>query len=465
MKTLRTLVLIASLSLAVQAEQNSVADQKINVEENASTMIELKDQIKEVFVANPEIADVQVSGGSNINVLGKRNGNTTIVVTNHEYKPIAKLNIEVRKDLSQLKNTAKEIFPNENIKFDSTPGSIIVKGEASSPAVAQQIETLASDFTQKGQNVRNMASVNTSTQVLLKVKVAEVKRSVLNSFAINWSSIINGSNLTYGIFNGRAPFSSGALVPAAKNEDGLPGSIGARYDNGSHGNYAAILDALNSEGLGTTLAEPNLITTSGETASFLVGGEFPYPVPQNQNVTIEFKKFGISLSFTPTVLSSDQIFLKVRPEVSELDYSKPLSFLVGNNATVTLPGIKTSVVETAVELGSGQGLAIAGLISSSTTNNYSDLPGLSDIPILGTLFRSSNFQNKQSELVVIVTPYIIKPTSDPNALKLPTDKLHQASALESLLYRRLNRPNVDTNNVNMINADPLYGAAGFNLED
>ena len=313
MKIIQTLAWIILISLSAHA------DQTIVVEENASKLIELNDQIKEVFVANPQIADVQVSGGSGVNILGKQSGNTTIVVTNHQYKPIAKVNVQVRKDLTQLQNTAKEIFPNENIKFDATPSSIVMKGEASSPAVSQKLETLASDYIQKGQNVRNMASINTSTQVLLKVKVAEVKRSLLNSFAINWSSIINGSNLTYGIFNGRTPFSSGAFSRATSIGDVSPGALGARYDNGSHGNYTALLDALNSEGLGTVLAEPNLITTSGETASFLVGGEFPYPVPQNQNITIEFKKFGISLSFTPTVLSSDQIFLKVRPEVSELD--------------------------------------------------------------------------------------------------------------------------------------------------
>ena len=459
MNVIKTLLIIIAFHLSAQANQTVV------VEENASTMIELKEPIKEIFVANPKIADVQVSGGSGINILGKEPGKTTIVVTNNEYKPIGKYEIQVRKDLTQLQNTAKEIFPNENIKFDATPSSIVMKGEASSPAVSQKLETLASDYVQKGQNVRNMASVNTSTQVLLKVKVAEVKRTLLNSFAINWSSIINGSNLTYGIFNGRNPFSGGAFQRATSVGNVTPGAIGARYDNGSHGNYTALLDALNSEGLGTVLAEPNLITTSGETASFLVGGEFPYPVPQNQNVTIEFKKFGISLSFTPTVLAADQIFLKVRPEVSELDYSNKLSFSVGNNAAAELPGIKTSVVETAVELGSGQGLAIAGLISSSMANTYSDMPGLADLPIIGPLFRSSTFQNNQSELVVIVTPYIVKPTSDPNALKVPTDKLHHASALEALLFKRLNRPDVDTQNVNMINADPLYGAAGFNLED
>ena len=459
MNSLKFLGLITLLVLPIKANQT------VMVEENTSQLVELNDQIKEIFVANPKIADVQVSGGTSVNVLGKESGSTTIVVTNNQYKPIAKLDVQVKKDLSQLKNTAKEIFPNENIKFDSTPAGIILKGEASSPAIAQKIESLASDYAPKGQNVRNLTSVNQSTQVLLKVKVAEVKRSVLNSFAINWSSIINGSRLTYGIFNGRAPFANNSFQRASSIGTDLPGSLGVRYDNGTNGNYTALLDALNSEGLGTVLAEPNLITTSGETASFLVGGEFPYPVPQNQNITIEFKKFGISLAFTPTVISSDHIFLKVRPEVSELDRENSLSFLVGNNSTVTLPGIKTSVVETAVELGSGQGLAIAGLISSSLTNKYADLPGFSDIPILGALFRSSNFQRNQSELVVIVTPYIVKPTSDPNGLKLPTDKLHQASALESLLFRRLNRPDVEGDNINMINADPLYGAAGFNLED
>ncbi|MBW8309129.1 MAG: type II and III secretion system protein family protein [Candidatus Paracaedibacteraceae bacterium] len=451
-------ILIAGVVSTVQAGQTLV------IEESGSKLIELTEPIKEVFVADPAIADVQVSGGTNINILGKKPGTTTVVVTNHQYIPISKVTVQVRHNLTELTKTTQKIFPEENIQFDSTPSSIIVKGEASSPAVAQQIESIAADFAHKGQSVKNLASVNTSTQVLLKVKVAEVQRSLLNSFAINWSALINNAHgLSYGILNGRDAYSAG-FTRAGSVGEAVPGSYGIHHNDGSRGSYTALLDALNSEGLGTVLAEPNLITTSGETASFLVGGEFPYPVPQNQNVTIEFKKFGISLSFTPTVLSADQIFLKVRPEVSELDKENTLSFLVAENRTVELPAIKTSVVETAVELGSGQSLAIAGLLSSTLANNYADLPGLADIPVLGTLFRSTRFQRRQTELVVIVTPHIITPTSEPNALKLPTDKLRAASALESLLYKRLNRPGVGADNDNMIEADRLYGAAGFNVE-
>lgn len=462
---LNKLMMLITILMTLMASSLQ-ADQTIVVEESGSKLIELSDSIKEVFVANPEIADVQVSGGTNINILGKKTGNTTIVVTNDQYRPIAKITVQVRHGLSQLTQTARKMFPEEKVQFTSTPSSIIMQGEASSPAVAQQIESIAADFAQQGQAVKNLAAVNTSTQVMLKVKVAEIRRSILSKFDISWSSIINNARgLTYGILNGRDGFADGSFIRPGSVGQARPGTYGVHFNDGSRGSYTALLDALDSEGLGTVLAEPNLITTSGETASFLVGGEFPYPVPQNQNVTIEFKKFGISLSFTPTVLSSDHIFLKVRPEVSELDNENRLSFLVGENRTVELPGIKTSVVETAVELGSGQSLAIAGLLSSSLVNNYADLPGLANIPIIGTLFRSTQFQRQQTELVVIVTPHIIRPTSEPNALELPTDKLRHASALESLLFKRLNRPGVGAQNVNMIDADRLYGAAGFNLEE
>lgn len=461
-KTLITLltILLAPMGWAAHAGQTVV------IEEGSSKFQELNDHVKEIFVADPTIADVQVSGGTGINIIGKTPGTTTVVVTNNQYKPITKVTVHVQHNLTELKRTARETFPGEKLHFDSTPGSIIVKGEASSPAVAQQIESIASDYTRKGQNIRNIASVKTPSQVLLKVKVAEVQRSLLNQFDISWSALINNAHgLTYGIFNGRdGGFTNNTFNRATATGTTTPGLIGGNYTN-SRGSYTALLDALDSEGLGTVLAEPNLIATSGETASFLVGGEYPYPVPQDQNITIEFKKFGISLAFTPTVLASGQIALKVKPEVSQLDYSNALKYQVGNNSTVEIPSIQTRVVETAVELGSGQGLAIAGLLSSTLTNSYSDLPGITSIPIIGALFRSSQFQRNQTELVVIVTPYIVEPTSDPDALKLPTDRLRHASALEALLYRRLNRPGVAIENVNMVDTEQLYGAAGFNVED
>lgn len=454
----RLLAVLFTVLLAGQSQAN----QSISVEQNCAKLIELDEQITEVFVANPEIADIQVSGNKAVNVFGKSPGNTTLFITNTDNKVVAKIDLRVTHNLSQLNQTTKKNFPDENIKFDSTPSGIIVSGNATTPAIAKNIENIASDYVGPKQKLRNMMSVAGSTQVLLKVKVAEVKRTVLNKLDINWAAIVNSpGNFSYGLLTGRDTFLNGAFTRSSATPS--PGTIGGRFNDGTS-QFTTLIDALDSEGLGTILAEPNLIASSGETASFLVGGEFPYPVPQDQNITIEFKKFGISLSFTPTVLSSDRIFLKVRPEVSELDQANSLSFLVGNNQVVKLPGIKTSVVETSVEIGSGQSLAIAGLISTSLINTYSDLPGIADIPILGTLFRSSQFQRNQTELVVIVTPHIVTPSSNPNELKLPSDKLRFASALEQLLFKRLNRDKVNYESANNQEMVHLYGAAGFNVE-
>jgi pilus assembly protein CpaC len=223
------------------------------------------------------------------------------------------------------------------------------------------------------------------------------------------------------------------------------------------------LDALDQEGLGTILAEPNLVAISGETASFLVGGEFPYPVPQDQNITIEFKQFGMSLSFTPTVLNSNMINLRVRPEVSELDNQNSISVPVGSGSSVvSVPGLKTRRAETSVELGDGQSLAIAGLISSKIANSYSSLPGLDSIPILGALFRSTKFQRDQTELVIIVTPYVIKPASRTKDLSVPTE-VKSATAVETLFTGRLNR--VEKTTAVNCKGNCFYGAAGFNVNE
>ncbi|MGI4851962.1 MAG: type II and III secretion system protein family protein [Janthinobacterium lividum] len=230
-----------------------------------------------------------------------------------------------------------------------------------------------------------------------------------------------------------------------------------------------MIDALNQENLASILAEPNLIALSGETASFLSGGEFPYPVPQDQNITIEFKQYGVNLSFTPTVSSNNLIHLKVRPEVSEIDTSNSVNVTL-NTATqsyLPVPAIKTRRAETSVQLGSGQSLAIAGLIQNNMDSVLNELPGLADIPIFGALFRSSSFKNKKSELVIIVTPYIIEPVSDPTKLKLPTDSLKFASNLEMFFYQRLNRVKdgnaVGTRFVGTPQPVEFVGAAGFTV--
>lgn len=440
-------------------------EQSIIVEQNKAETIKLSESVSEIFVANPEIADIQLNEPTTAYVFGRKIGNTTVFATNKQGEVILKLQLRVTHDLKQLKETVQSSFPEEQVSFDSTPGGIILKGTPSSPQVAKNIENIATGFVDKEGKVTNNMAIGSPVQILLKVKIAEINRSALHKFEINWGALIDSPrNMTYGLLMGRDPFNATTGNFNRATSTTQSNSYGARYSNGAN-SYTALLDALDQEGLGTILAEPNLITASGETASFLVGGEYPYPVPQDQNITIEFKQFGISLSFTPTVLSSNMINLRVRPEVSELDETSSISIPMGTSGSVVkVPGLKTRRAETSVELGDGQSLAIAGLISSKMANSYGSLPGVDNIPILGALFRSTSFQRDQTELVIIVTPHVVKPTSNPQALGLPTDKIRHASALETLFSQRLNRPNCQEEEDEKCHPDPFYGAAGFSVE-
>lgn len=452
---------IAKKASTVKPEQST----SIVVEQNKAETIKLSESVSEIFVANPEIADIQLNEPTTAYVFGRKIGNTTVFATNKQGEVILKLQLRVTHDLKQLKETVQSSFPEEQVSFDSTPGGIILKGTPSSPQVAKNIENIATGFLDKEGKLTNNMAIGSPIQILLKVKIAEINRSVLHKFEINWGALIDSPrNMTYGLLMGRDPFNATTGNFNRATSTSQINSYGARYSNGAN-SYTALLDALDQEGLGTILAEPNLITASGETASFLVGGEYPYPVPQDQNITIEFKQFGISLSFTPTVLSSNMINLRVRPEVSELDETSSISIPMGTSGSVVkVPGLKTRRAETSVELGDGQSLAIAGLISSKMANSYGSLPGVDNIPILGALFRSTSFQRDQTELVIIVTPHVVKPTSSPQALGLPTDKIRHASALETLFSQRLNRPHCQEEGNEKCHPDPFYGAAGFSVE-
>ncbi|MBN9412852.1 MAG: type II and III secretion system protein family protein [Candidatus Paracaedimonas acanthamoebae] len=443
---------------------NVYAIKEMIIEQNVAETIHLEDQVTEVFVANPEIADVQLNNPRVAYVFGNKPGVTTIFATNKEGKLILQLQLKVTHNLAQLNQTLKALYPYEDIQTISTPGGVVLNGKISTPETAKKIVDVAAKHIGTKDNIINNLQIGTKTQVLLKVKIAEVRRSTLNKLNINWSSAINSpAHFTYGLMTGRAPIVNGVF----DRNNGIPqlSSVGAGFNDGVS-NFSALIDALDQEGLGTILAEPNLIAVSGETASFLAGGEFPFPVPQDTNITIEFKQFGISLAFTPTVLSGNSINLRVRPEVSELDDSNALAIPVGtSSAPVRVPALKTRRAETSVELGSGQSLAIAGLITASTANAYSQLPGFGDIPVLGALFRSTDFKREQSELVIIVTPYIVEPNSDPKALQLPTDGIKYASNLETLFMKRLNRKNVRPDQDGKeISEHQLFGVAGFNVE-
>lgn len=412
----------------------------LHIEANTAQTISFDSTVAEVFIANPEIADVQMNSPHIAYIFAKKSGVTTFIATDQNGKVVKNIVITVSLNSSELKRLLKKLNPTENVDIHTTPKGIILKGKVSSSRVAKNMVDVAKRFLASDTDeVVNELSVMQPTQVMIKVKIAEVNRTVLNELDINWTAAgpINPDNpIMFGLLQGQnAPLS--AVKSFARPTSSLS-RFGASFVN-NRTSLTALIDMIASEQLGTILAEPNLVAISGETASFLAGGEFPIPVPQDQNVTIEFKQFGISLAFTPTVLSENQINMRVRPEVSDLDKVNGLSYQVGNG-TVTIPAIATRRVETTIELASGQSFAIAGLFKNNLTSSVNQVPGLGDIPILGALFRSSSFARNESELVVIATPYIIEPTS-PENFKSPTEDLRMASQIETILNGEISKPN------------------------
>ena len=450
----------------------------MSLEIDTAEIVKLDTEVTEIFVANPDIADVQMNSKKVAYIFAKKPGVTTIFAVDEAGKTVLEFEIDVIHNLKQLNRLIRTSYPNERVVVQSTPAGIVLSGRVTSAQTAKNIEDITSRYLGANQLIVNNMEIKQPTQVYLKVKIAEVRRTVLDVFNINWASNIvgNNPNLVFGVLTGRNPI-AGALEGDAfgRAVEGGLSSIGLRHTGKT--DITNLIDALDKESLASILAEPNLVCLSGETASFLVGGEFPYPVPQgDQNTTIEFKQFGISLSFTPTVLGKDLINLRVRPEVSDIviDKTKEVKIVAGLNAFV-VPSLQTRRAETSVELGSGDSIAIAGLFSNNIANSLSELPGLADLPVIGALFRSSEFRRNETELVIIVTVYTVNPVKEED-FSLPTDGLMHAHHLGTILLKRLNRlvhgfgtePDHKTNqqagasspqpNINLV------GASGFHIE-
>jgi pilus assembly protein CpaC len=422
-------------------------DQKkrfLSLEQNSAEIVKIDKDVSEIFVANPEIADVTVNSPGVAYIYAKKPGSTTIFAGNKD--GITKLNMEVQVtyNLGPLKRAIRGSHPNEHVIILSTPSGVILEGDVSSPQASKDIVNIAQRYIGEKDQVVNSLGITTPTQVYLEVKVAEVNRTAMHTLNISTATKANIGSFTFGVLTGRDPFS---FVPGAvggiefNRPTGSSGlnTIGFRGHSGNSFDISGLLDALGTEGLSTILAEPNLIALSGETAKVLVGGEFPYPVPQGNNtVTIQFKQFGVSLDFTPTVLSGNLINLHVRPEVSQLDPANGAKIVLAPGEIETIPALKTRRAETTVELASGSSLAIAGLFTNAISNTINEYPGLAQIPVLGALFRSSSFQKNETDLVIIVTPYLVEPVRN-HSLQSPTDDLRFASFLGMILGGRLNR--------------------------
>jgi pilus assembly protein CpaC len=420
----------------VTASQGSA----IQIELNKGQLIRLEHAAATVFVANPEIADIQVKSPTLIYVFAKKVGETTLFAVDEHERTLLDAPVTVSHDLTRLNGALKSLLPDSDIAARSVDGGVVLSGAVDSAVQAEDARRMSARFIGKDEEVINRLNVTGPNQVNLRVRVAEVSRNVTKQLGINWESVFSTAGFVFGLGVG-APFIAGvgALGAVPRSTDS---TLNNAFFHGNSGDFDlnALIDALADENLITVLAEPNLIALSGETASFLAGGEFPVPVPQSgtsNNITIEFKKFGVSLAFTPTVLDSGRIGLKVIPEVSELATN------TANGAveidSFTIPALTTRRAETTVELGSGQSFAIAGLLQNNISHDVSKFPGLGDLPVIGTLFRSSRFLRNESELVIIVTPYIVRPVSSMR-MASPTDGLVAPSDRERIFLGRSYSP-------------------------
>ena len=402
-----------------------------------SIVIDLPRDIKDVLVADPKIANAVVRSAQRAYIIGATVGQTNIVFFDSAGQQIAAYDIAVKRDLNGVRAALKATLPNSDILIDGLGDGVVLSGSVSSPIEAQQAADLAARLVGGLDKVVNSIAVRGRDQVMLKVTIAEVQRSIIKQLGIDLSA-----NLNYGTsvvrFNNNNPFTanSGPLVPG----NALTTSFGATPS------VQATLRAMESAGVVRTLAEPNLTAISGESATFISGGEFPIPTGVtcqpttggglgNCVQTVSFKKFGISLNFTPVVLTEGRISLRVMTEVSEVSTENALT---GGAGGTTIPSIKTRRAETTLEIPSGGAMAMAGLIQDQTKQAINGLPGLSQVPLLGTLFRSRDFVNNQTELMVLVTPYVVRAVAQKD-LSRPDDGFANASDPQADLLGSINR--------------------------
>ncbi|MEM6832674.1 MAG: type II and III secretion system protein family protein [Pseudomonadota bacterium] len=477
----------ATVAPVGQAEAASIirpSGKTINVDVSKGTLIRLDRPASNVFIADPEVADVQIKSPQLIYVFGVGDGETSLYAVDAEDNILYSTTVAVAQNLGQLKTLIGAVAPDEKISIRILNGMIVLSGVVQKPEVSEEIARLAQDFVGENQTVINRISVTTPTQVSLQVKIAEISRDVVKELGSNWESFFSiGNNGTIGFSTGSDLFEvNEEIVDLLNPLTGVPliGAGGLPLQQvierqlftfpdsgnsilggftGDNVRLGAVIEALETEGFVTVLAEPTLMALSGETATFLAGGEFPIPVPDLNQVLIEFKEFGVGLSFTPTVLANDRISLRVRPEVSQL--SAEAAIRVNG---IAVPGLTTRRAETTVELGSGQAFAIAGLLQQNISQTATKLPGLGDLPILGALFRSDRFRNQETELVIIITPYLVKPTN-PKNLSTPLDGLRAPSDIARYFRGETfeDQPRGLREATAANNAPTIVGPAGFSL--
>ncbi len=438
----------------VHVAASDTASRFVTLGVGKSVAIDLPSDIKDVLVADPKIANAVVRSARRVYMIGVKVGQTNIFFFDANGHQIAGYNIAVTRDLNGLRQAIKHVIPDSNIQVRGMNDGVILSGTAPSPAQAQQAYDIASRLV--GENVRvvNAITVQGRDEVMIKVTVAEVQRDVIKQLGIDLSG-----SLSYGTavvnFNTDNPFSATGQA------------LSSTSIAGTAKNVTTTLQAMDRAGVIRTLAQPTLTAISGESATFMAGGEFPIPKGLTCQTTttcqpeIEFKKFGVSLRFTPVVLTEGRISLKVMTEVSDVSQENSIT-LNQNGFNTTIPSIQTRRAETTVEIPSGGSLALAGMIRDQSKQAINGLPGLMQVPVLGTLFRSRDYISHKSELMILVTPYIVRAVAE-NKLARPDDGFEDASDPSTILMGSLNRI-YGTKPKDLPTAHAYHGKYGFILD-
>jgi pilus assembly protein CpaC len=420
----------------------SPVTRKITIGVNKSMLVEAPEDLQNVLVSNPEVVDAVVQTSRQVYLLAKEVGEANTFLIGPDGRKIAYLEITVSRDLTSLNESLRRLLPGSKIRAEMMGDTVVLAGSVTSPADANRAAELAGRVVNSPDKVVNMLSTDTKEQVLLKVQVAEIHRDGLRRIGVDLpGAVVGAGNFTFTkVIQNAFPVTS-SIVPATAGAiaGGVPPLVAAgsalkpSWSSGGD-TVTAMIQALERSGVLKTLAEPTLTAMSGETAKFLAGGEFPIPISQNENtITVDFKQFGVNVSFKPIVMTEGRISLNISAEVSEI--SNEGSVTIGS---INLPGLKVRRAETTLEMPSGATLAMAGLLSDETRQSVEGVPGLKNVPVLGALFRSNDFRRRETELVILVTPYIAT-HSDPGQMAKPTDGFMSQNELKELGRGNINR--------------------------
>lgn len=467
----RTLFLALALALAAApvptraasaaaTELVPAASSRIEIAVNQGQLVRLAKPVNSVFIADPAIADVQVKSPTLVYVIGKAAGSTTLYAVSEQDEVVLNTQVRVSFDATHVAQAIHDLVPRSTVAVSAVANSLVLSGTVYSASDGDDIRNIAARFVKDPRQLVNKMHVDAPSQVSLRVRVAEVSRAVVKEFGINWQNAGNNGSILFGLATGvpaltsisNSPLPTADLITRRPAIDIIPqgatgtgfnvlnqSQLGGQTNNNLFAgirsrqlNLNALVDALDNHGLITVLAEPNLTAVSGEPASFLAGGEFPVPVPAGQGlVGIDWKKFGVSLNFVATVGNGDRINLHVMPEVSELSTQGAIVI-----DSISVPSLTERRAETTVDLASGQSFAIGGLLQNNVTQNINKFPWLGDIPVLGQLFRSEAFQRNETELVILVTPYLVHPIAAADRALAPTDGYVPFSDADLVLHAK-----------------------------